>query len=66
MKSYSKNVLDKEYKKLEKWYSEMLEEKDKEIDRLKEENAILLRSALKQAEVKVDWEKSLKKSAKRK
>ncbi len=55
---------DKEkLKQLESWYSEQLQRKDKEIERLKQENQLLLKSAIKQAETKLppksDKEKQL-------
>ena len=37
-------------KKLERYYKEELQKKDKEIQKLKEDNLVLLKSALKQAE----------------
>ena len=41
---------DKDKKELEKAYQALIERKDKEIDKLKKDNMLLMRSALKRAE----------------
>lgn len=49
-------VPKEEYDKLQEWYSEQLLRKDKEIERLSKENKLLLKSALKQAELNLPKE----------
>jgi predicted ATP-dependent protease len=50
MESKTKESLEKELKKLKKFYEEELKRKDKIIDELKESNSLILKSALKQSE----------------
>ncbi len=46
----SKESLESELKKLKKTYEEELKRKDKLIEELRESNALILKSALKQSE----------------
>jgi len=45
-------------KELEKWYEEELKRKDKIIDKLKEENIVLMKTALKQSQKLVEMQKN--------
>lgn len=45
---------------LKKWYAEQLERKDSIIDRLREENAALLKTALEQGRKLAEFETMLK------
>ena len=47
----NRNVSDKEYNKLKEWYSHEILKRDKEIEGLKKEKMILLKTALRQANI---------------
>lgn len=52
--------------KLKKWYAEELKRKDELIDKLKKENELIFKSALKQSEKIVKLTEKLEKSLKSK
>jgi len=49
-------------KELKKWYEEELERRDKEIDRLREENTVLMKASLKSSEKIANLTEKLKKA----
>jgi len=53
-------------KKLEEWYKEELARRDKEIDQLREDNAVLMKASLKSSEKIAELTEKLKKSVDKK
>ncbi|MEE9525725.1 MAG: hypothetical protein V3V78_03925 [Candidatus Woesearchaeota archaeon] len=54
----------KKEKQLEKWYEEELERRDKEIDRLKGQNTILMKASLNSSKKIAELTEKLKKALK--
>jgi len=55
----------KETEKLKKWYKEELERRDKEIEKLKEKNEILMKASLNSSKKIADLTEKLEKAIKK-
>jgi len=58
--SKKKTIPRKEYLKLKEWYKFELLRKDKEIEKLKAEKEVILKTALKQAKIGIGMKKGEK------
>jgi hypothetical protein len=61
-----KTIAYSEYKKLKKWYDESLKAKDRQIEELKKENALVMKTAISQAQRTRQWEEIAQGIAKKK
>ncbi|MCF7861429.1 hypothetical protein K9M79_04200 [Candidatus Woesearchaeota archaeon] len=55
------DVSNEEIKKLRKWFKEEIDRRDKIIARLREENNILMKTSLKQADKYIDLQEDMQK-----
>jgi len=60
-KASKKDKLEKELRKLKEIYDRELKRKDKQIDELKEQNSLIMKSALRQSERLTNLSEKLKK-----